>query len=272
VLLLLLVTSGAPEPEPGLLERCQYADTPDRRVALPRFLREISGLALTNDGRLLGHDDEQGVVFELDPDAGSIRQRWTFNDGIREDFEGIAVAGTLVLLLTSTGRLYDMPLPTAPGTLLARRVETGLSSACEFEGLAWDAVNRVLLFPCKEIRGNRDKAGLVVFRWDLARRTLAAPARLVVPRSALRKATGLEEFAASSIEVDRRSGHYVVLSARDRAVLELTTDGTVVGVKRLSRKLHPQAEGLTVSAGGDLLISDEGGKGPATLARYRCHG
>jgi uncharacterized protein YjiK len=272
VLLLLLVTSGAREQAPGLLDRCRYPEALTTRVSLPLVLREISGLAMTSDGRLFGHNDEQGVVFELDPDAGLIRQRWIFNSGVREDFEGIAVADKLVLLLTSTGRLYDMPLPTAPAALLARRVETGLSSDCEFEGLAWDATNRVLLLPCKVIRRNHDKAGLIVFRWDLARRTLAAPARLVVPRNALRKATGLDEFAVSSIEVDPRSGQYLVLSARDHAVLELTTNGTVVGVKRLSRKLHPQAEGLTVSAEGDLLISDEGRKGPATLARYRCQG
>ncbi len=271
VLLLLFVTSGGHEQEPGLFDRCRYAGTPDSRVALPAVLREASGLAVTNDGRLFGHDDEQGVIFALDPGTGSIRQRWSFNQGVREDFEGIAVAEQLVLVLSSAGRLYEMPLPTAAGVLLARRIETGLESACEFEGLAWDAANRVLLFPCKVIHHNDDKSGLVVFRWDMARRRLAAPARLVVPRGALRRATGLEAFAASSIEVDPRSGHYVVLSARNHAVVELAANGTVVGLKRLSRKLHPQAEGLTLSAEGDLLISDEGGKGPGTLARYRCH-
>lgn len=272
LLVLLFATSSVQGQDLGLLTRCQYAETPDARATLPLVLREISGLAWTNDGRLLGHNDEQGAIFELDPVTGSIRQRWMINEGVREDFEGIAVAGTLVLLLSSTGRLYDMPLPTSSSALLARRVETGLESACEFEGLAWDAKSRVLLLPCKVIRRNRDKAGVIVFRWDLDRRTLAASSRLIIPRATLRTVTGLEEFAASSIEVDPRSGHYLVLSAREHTVLELATDGTVVGVKRLSRKLHPQAEGLTLSAEGDLLISDEGGKGPGTLARYRCHG
>ena len=50
------------------------------RVKLPKRLAEISGLALTDDGRLLAHDDEMAVVYELDQKDGSIVKWFALSD------------------------------------------------------------------------------------------------------------------------------------------------------------------------------------------------
>src|SRR5215212_5748517 len=39
---------------------------------VPPELREISGLALTDDGRVLAHDDEVARVYVIDPRAGIV--------------------------------------------------------------------------------------------------------------------------------------------------------------------------------------------------------
>ena len=50
----------------GLLDY-DFSGANATRWKLPEDLDEISGLALTADGRVLAHNDEQGIVFELDP-------------------------------------------------------------------------------------------------------------------------------------------------------------------------------------------------------------
>ena len=77
---------------------------------LPGRLREISGLAMTGDGRLLAHNDERGVVFEIDYRDGSIVKAFQLADTanpVAGDFEGIAATGEQIYLTTSSGRLYE---------------------------------------------------------------------------------------------------------------------------------------------------------------------
>jgi uncharacterized protein YjiK len=66
-----------------------------------------------------------------------------------------------------------------------------------------------------------------------------------------------------------RSGRYLVLAGRERAIAELTETGEVAAVARLRHHDHPQAEGLAVAKDGALLVADEGGNGRGTLSVYR---
>ena len=51
------------------------------RWVMPDKLKEISGLALTEDGRLLGHGDEHAHVFEIDYRRGVIVKEFTLVSG-----------------------------------------------------------------------------------------------------------------------------------------------------------------------------------------------
>jgi uncharacterized protein YjiK len=267
-LLLLLAMSGGPPA--GLLERCHFAERPDRQVLLPRELNEISGLTFTADGRLIAHDDEQAVLRELDPATGQIRRRWALAGIPKGDFEGIAAVSGLLFLLTSDGVLYqssDQPARAVP----FRVIRTGLGSACEFEGLGAEPAQESLLLACKLPHEKTPNAAVIVYRWSVATQRLAKPARLTLPRGEYRRAGGVGDwFAASGIDRDSTSGNYLLVSARDAAVLELTPAGGLMGMKRLHRKLHRQAEGIAVGPSGDLYISDEAAGRRALLSLYRC--
>src|SRR5205814_2130850 len=62
--LLVLVPLPGPNRGEARLVDC-LAAKPRTRWVLPPDLREISGLALTDDGRLLTHDDERARIVEL---------------------------------------------------------------------------------------------------------------------------------------------------------------------------------------------------------------
>ena len=80
------------------------------RWILPREMREVSGLALTSDGRLLAHGDERGRVYVIDPRGGALLK--SFGIGNRDadasaDFEGITVAQGRIFMVASNGMLYE---------------------------------------------------------------------------------------------------------------------------------------------------------------------
>jgi len=75
--------------------------------ALPDRLREISGLALTSDERLLAVADEFAVVYEIDYESDRLVKAFALGEpAARGDFEGIAVLDETVWLMTSDGVLY----------------------------------------------------------------------------------------------------------------------------------------------------------------------
>ncbi|HUF75282.1 MAG TPA: hypothetical protein VMM35_03345, partial [Longimicrobiales bacterium] len=118
-----------------VLDRHDFARSTSH-FELPGRLDEISGLAVTPDGRLFGHDDERALVHEIDPMSGSVGKRFSAGDPpLRGDFEGIAIVGERFFLVTSTGLLYEMREADDRSEAPYRISDTGLGAHCEVEGL-----------------------------------------------------------------------------------------------------------------------------------------
>ncbi|HSH75825.1 MAG TPA: hypothetical protein VLA09_09090, partial [Longimicrobiales bacterium] len=103
LLVAILPVAVAYQQATTLLDRHDFGRR-SARFDLPGRLDEISGLAVTTDGRLFGHDDERAVVHEIDPGAGAVEKRFSLGDPpLRGDFEGIAVVGERFFMVTSGG-------------------------------------------------------------------------------------------------------------------------------------------------------------------------
>jgi uncharacterized protein YjiK len=263
LLLLLQLQAAAPAD-------CSWAERPDTSWTLPAELEEISGIVAVSPDRLLAHDDERGRLVAIDPRTGRLVGEWALRGEPADDFEGIALVGTTVYLLTSRGTLYTTSLPTAPGTLAYTRHDTRLGDRCEFEGLAAERGGQVLLLGCKVVRGQKKEMGLRIYRWDVTRRALARPELMEISSDTLKARTPWRRFQTSALEVDTTSGNIFVLSARAPGLIELTSKGALVASHPLSRALHPQPEGLARLPGPRLLVSDEAAGGQAKLSVYSC--
>lgn len=240
------------------------------QVALPRGLTEVSGLAVTAEGRLIAHADERAIMSIVDWPGVTV-QRW-FSFGrppMRGDFEGIATVGPRIILMTSQGILHEGREGGAEMAMPFTSKDTGFGAQCELEGMAYDAKAQVLLLPCKTPLVPAGRGRVTVFRWSVPRAVPADPPQLNVPLDGVTAHTGTKAFHPSGIDVDPVTGNYLLVAGQERAVLELTPRGEVIGGVSLPRKLHKQPEGIAFVGDSLLLIADEGGTGRGTLTTYR---
>ncbi len=237
---------------------------------LPAALKEISGLALSFDGRLFAHDDERAVIHELDYERGGIAKSFAFGEPVLGDFEGIAVVDGEFVLSNSAGELFLGPEGGPDERVSFEHFDPGLARECEFEGLGFDRDTRALLLPCKDIRSKSDQAGLKIFAWSIDSKTRRPELDVVVSRKDLKRITGLRRFPASGIAIDPRSGHRFLISARRSLLLELDAGGDALDALELpSGFQHRQTEGVAIGSDGMLFLADEGGRRRARLAIYR---
>ena len=238
---------------------------------LPRRLNEISGLAMTSDHRLLAHNDEVGVVFEIDYRDGSIVKEFQLADmtaPVADDFEGIAVAGSQVYLVTSSGRLYEFREGVAGESVLFFVYATGLGRDCEIEGLSYDTDRRELLLMCKDARSRSLAGRLPMYRWSIDDKRLSADTPTVLSVRDFARQIGSNRYRPSGIERHPVSGNYFVVAANPGAIAEVTPAGEVLDAKRFTARWHRQVEGIAFAADGALIVADEGGGGRASLTVY----
>lgn len=228
---------------------------------LPDRLREISGLAVSPDGRLFGHDDERAVIYEIDPRQGRVIKAFALGNPVeRGDFEGIAIRPNGEFwVTTSQGVLYRFREAEDGATAAFDTFDTGLSAVCEIEGLAYLAAEESLILACKrnQARGMRDTVSLHIWRF-----AGAAEPWLSIPEATLAEAAGVERFRPSSADI--QDGRLLLLSASDGALAELSMDGRILSARALSAA-HVQAEAVVTLPDGSVAIADERGDSPAAL-------
>ena len=240
---------------------------PLARWELPRGLREISGLALTPDGRLFAHDDNTAMVYQVDYRRGVLVKEFQLGDKlVQGDFEAIAVAGERMYLLTSDGVLYRFPEGTDHSRVAYNEIDTGLGKHCEFEGMTYDASSNALVLACKTVYQKSLEHQLVLYRWGLPNGEPLT--RVVVSEEAIvGKHDDKGELHPTDISIDPANGYYVLLT-KDGRLIEITPEGSVVAVHKLPDR-HQQPEGLAITKDGFVLISDEAGPRAASITAYR---
>lgn len=242
----------------------------DARWELPDALREISGLATTPDGRLFAHADERALIVELDVGRQRVAKTFTMGrQGARGDFEGIAVADGRFWLVASDGILYESAEGANGAEVPFRTYDTGVGSQCEVEGLAYDPAAAALMLPCKTPRVRALRGTVTVFSWSIQRHALVSRGGLRVRADSLTRRAGVSTFSPSGIERDPTTGHWLIVAARERAIVEIAPDGRIVAAAALSRRAHRQSEGIAITPDRTLLIADEGVNRRGTLTSYR---
>jgi uncharacterized protein YjiK len=235
---------------------------------LPRSLREASGLAVVGSGHLLAHNDEQGVVYEIDPASGTVLGSFSLGHFTpEEDFEGIAAKADTVFLVTSDGRLFRFRQAPGGSRVAFTVLRTPLTSANNVEGLEYDPASDCLLLACKGRAGltreeqKRWKDYRAVYAFSLRSGRLENAPRFLLP---VRLLGG--HFNPSGIARHPLAQTFFVLAAQGSRLAEVSPSGELLGVQEIRKQENPNPEGIAFLADGTLvLVNDADTKQSMTL-------
>ena len=235
---------------------------------MPPDLREISGLALTPDGRVLTHDDNIGKIYEIDPKTGIVLKSFALSGDPHGDFEAITIAGEDIYLLQSKGKLFKFK-EGADGAQVPYSVyDTRLGKECEFESLTYEADSSRLLMACKRFLSKKAPHELFIYRLPLPLSGSSKISTLTVPLAEVVGSNSWKNFHPSDIAIDPLTGNYVLIASHEKGLVVITPDGEVVRSEPLPGE-HNQAEGVTVTKDSILIVSDEATNRPAAMTLYR---
>jgi uncharacterized protein YjiK len=237
---------------------------------MPPELREISGLALTRDGRVLTHDDEVARISVIDPRRGILLKAFTLGTGLRGDFESITTAGSDIYMLASNGVLYQFQEGADGAGVPYSTVDLHLGSQCEFESMVYQADSNWLVMPCKNAREKALQHHLVIYRWRLSGPDSAKLSMITIPFSQLTGSNKWKNLHPSDITIDPTTGDFVMIASHEKALIEVTPSWELVRAEPLPEG-HNQPEGIAITKDSILMLSDEATRKPAAIKLYRWH-
>ncbi len=244
-----------------------FVAQPVAQWRLPNRLREISGLALTADGRLFGHDDERAVIYEIDIAQGALGKAFAVGEPAETgDFEGLAItpAGEFWLTTSRGGSIASAKARTA-ATWLSSASTQAFATFARWRALPTWRQRKASFSPAKATTIAACETLSHFTRGQLAAETPRLGARF--PRLQSRRRRACARLPRRAWRSIRARGRILLLSARDGALAEFDADGGLLAARRLGAE-HVQAEGMTVTAEGALVIADEGARAQALISVY----
>lgn len=253
------------------LEAYNFTADNTARYELTKPLREISGMAVSPDGRLFAHHDESGDIFQLKSDNGSIVKRFSLGPRtVFGDFEGLAVVDRMFYLVTSDGILYECAEGNDKEKVSYKSYETSLSGEYDVEGLCYDPRTDCLLLACKGYSGLASIGSKAVFAFLLTTKRMERSPRFLLSLKELEHRLQGKPFQPSGIEFAQATGTFFILDSRIKSMIEISTEGKILRAVKLNSAIHKQPEGITSLPNGTLCIGDESSKqGFLTFYRVR---
>lgn len=239
-----------------------------RQIFLPSGLNEISGITKSADNKIFAINDEEGIVFKVDPYGGKILKKFYIGSWkIKDDFEGLAKAGKSIFAVSSSGKLYRFQEGGEDKAVEYKARQLPFSSNFEIEGLCYDKELNGLLIAVKDYSGKHFKEHRAIYLFSLNTYSVEKKPVIIISLKELKK-SGIKDFFPSGIARHPASGNYFIVSAKgDNALVEIDRKGEILGTYKLDEKLHLQPEGITFLDDMTLIISDEAaGKKPALTA------
>jgi len=237
-----------------------------RIIELARALKEISGIAVS-DNRLFAISDDEGQVFQLNLNDGTITRQWTFGEA--NDYEDVATVSGRFFVLSSNGDLVSFSLPTT-GSPVIDKFEFPFGKGVEFETLYYDKQAARLVMICKECKAD-GASQLSAYTFDPATGNYKPATFSINAEEARQKSTRKQNrLKPSAAAIHPITGEVYMISSINKLIIRMSLKGRIISVHPIKRADFEQPEGITFTANGDMLISNEAGENEqATLLLFK---
>lgn len=233
-------------------------------ISLPKDLREISGITITDDGRMFGQQDETAIVYEIDYKTGNIIKKFSLGSPpLKEDFEDIVHVNNKFYMVNSKGIIYEFIEGKDKESVDFKTYKTNLKGSNDVEGICFDPETNSLLLACKGDAGTGVTNEKAIYSFSLDKMELNSEPRFILPLSEIKKT-----FNPSGIKRNPKTGTFFIIAANGNEIVEISKDGKIIGSSPLPKSIHPQAEGIAFGADNTMYISNEGKTGTATIVVY----
>ena len=267
-----MLLSVANQDKP-IIDQFNLNDKSAHRIALGKELKEISGLAVSEDGGLFCQNDEKGIIYQIDLRDGTIIKKFKLGVlTVTKDFEDIAIVGDTFYMVTSSGELYIFLEGKANVSVKYSVIQTGLSKKNNVEGLCYDPETNCLLLACKGYPGKGFKEYKAIYAYSLTENKLLAKPRFLISIKEMEKFSKEKKFEPSGLARHSQSGHFFIIAARGNLIVDISKFGQILRRKQLKEKMHSQPEGIIFKSSNELLICDEGQNGKAYITQYTIDG
>jgi len=251
------------------LSRYDLSEKKPVNFKLPGRLSEASGLAISEDGRVFCHDDERGVVYQLDYGTGIIAKEFSVGAfTISGDFEGIAVKKDTMFLVVSDGKIARFREGNSDDHVSYQIYDTGLTSSYDVEGLEYDQETDCLLLACKGYAGKGLKDYKAVYSFSLKTKTLLEEPRFLISLKELKERFGKRKFNPSGLAKHPASGTFFIIAADGESIIEVDSKGNLLAQQEIPNKVNRHPEGITFTPDLTMIICNDGQGGTGMLTLY----
>lgn len=259
---------------------------PDLVYKLPLVLQEISDITVIDSSKIACVQDERETVFIYDLNSSQITSR--IDCGYSGDYEGIAKADETIYVLRSDGMITEIKNFKSPDFIRSTYL-TGIAYK-DNEGLCYDPSRNILLITPKETpgKGSGMKKERFIYGFSLSTKKLIQEPVFTINLSAIdnfaltnnskvpmkEKKNGKKKepdikFQISAIAIHPITGGLFLLSSVDKLLFVINRKNEIEFIEKLNPNLFKQPEGITFMKNGDMYISNEGKKKPATLIQFK---
>ncbi len=266
-----LSVAGAPAvfSQATALSHYDLADLTVPQIDLPRELSEVSGLTVTPEGHLLAHNDEEGIVFQINPGTGAIVKRFSLGNGfVEDDFEDIACAGTMLYMVSSGGTIYEFTEGNDRERKKFKTYKTKLTAKNDVEGLVYDASSNSLLLACKGDPGKGLGDVRAVYSFVLGSKSLKEKPQFVLSLEDVAHKTDKGRLGPSGI-AKSHAGTFFIIASDGGAIVEVDLKGNVAEIKRIPKKTNSHPEGIAFLPNRDMILCNDGQGGKGTIVLYK---
>lgn len=262
---------------------------PSNSLKLSSELDEISGLSYCpTTASLVAVQDEDGIVFALNPNTGEIIGQQDFwKEG---DYEGVEQCGTDTYVVKSTGTLYTVK-NLGKEEQSTQKYNGFLDADYDVEGLGYWPARQQLLIGCKASPGEGfdDDEVRAIYAYDLQTKQLQTTPLILLRRDAVEEylhacnkgphhqkicsifSREKEDFdlKIAALAVHPISQNIYLTSAKGNLLIVVDGQGNILHISKLPKDLHRQPEGLCFDPQGNLYIANEAKKDePPVIHRY----